>query len=59
MARSHGNDWMRAVAMQRRRLMKPRPDDDACFAHTEFRREIDLHYLLVALRRLLGGGAAR
>lgn len=54
MAHSHGNDWMRAVAMQRRRLMKPCPEDDACFAHTEFRREIDLHYLLVALRRLLG-----
>ena len=54
MAHSHGNDWMRAVAMQRRRLMNPCLDDDACFGHTEFRREIGLHFLVVALRRLLG-----
>lgn len=47
-AHSHANDWVRGVAMQKRRLSEPAPDDE----DWHFRLEVDLHLFLVALRRV-------
>jgi hypothetical protein len=50
LARSTANDAIRAVALQRDRIKDP--DDDAHFAAAGFRQEIDVAFLLVALRWL-------
>ena len=50
LARSTANDAIRAVALQRDRI-KDR-DDDAYFAAAGFRQEVDVAFLLLALRWL-------
>jgi hypothetical protein len=50
LARSAANDAIRAVALQRDRI-KDR-DDDAYFASAGFRQEVDVAFLLLALRWL-------
>lgn len=50
LARSAANDAVRAVALQRDRI-KDR-DDDAYFAAAGFRQEVDVAFLLIALRWL-------
>jgi len=50
MARSAANDAIRAVALQRDRI-KDR-DDDAHFAAAGFRQEVDVAFMLIALRWL-------
>jgi hypothetical protein len=50
MARSAANDAIRAVALQRDRI-KDR-DDDAYFAAAGFRQEVDVAFMLIALRWL-------
>jgi hypothetical protein len=50
LARSTANDAIRAVALQRDRI-KGR-DDDAYFAAAGFRQEVDVAFLLIALRWL-------
>lgn len=50
LARSVANDAVRAVAMQRNRI-KDR-DDDAYFVAAGFRQEVDVAFLLIALRWL-------
>lgn len=52
MAHSAANDAMRAVALQRRRSARESEEDDVFFADTSFRREVDVYFLLSALRWL-------
>lgn len=49
-ARSTANDAIRAVALQRDRIKER--DDDAYFAAAGFRQEVDVAFLLIALRWL-------
>lgn len=50
LARSTANDAIRAVALQRDRIREK--EDDAYFAAAGFRQEVDVAFLLVALRWL-------
>ncbi len=50
LARSTANDAIRAVALQRDRIKNR--DDDAYFAAAGFRQEVDVAFLLLALRWL-------
>jgi len=52
MAHSVANDAIRAVAMQRSRVLANLPEDETFFGARGFRQEIDLNFMLVALRRL-------
>jgi hypothetical protein len=52
MANTTANDAMRAVAMQRHRVDHGTMDDDAFFAADGFRREVDVYFMLLALRWL-------
>lgn len=52
MAHSVANDAVRAVAMQRHRVLADLPEDETFFGAKGFRQEVDLNFMLVALRRL-------
>lgn len=52
MALSTANDAMRAIAMQLRRIECASEPDDTFFASTGFRQEVDVYFLLLALRWL-------
>lgn len=52
MAHSTANDAMRAVAMQRQRIARDLREDDVFFAGKGFRQEVDIYFLLLALRWL-------
>jgi hypothetical protein len=52
MANSSANDAIRAVAMQRQRVGRNIPADDRFFASAGFRQEVDVRFLVVALRWL-------
>ena len=52
MANIAANDAMRAVAMQRHRVDHGTMADDAFFAADGFRREVDVYFMLLALRWL-------
>jgi hypothetical protein len=52
LARSAANDAIRAVAMQRRRIKQDAEQDDAFFEHESVRQEVDVAFLLLALRWL-------
>jgi hypothetical protein len=52
MAHSAANDAMRGVAMQHYRVLAELPEDERFFAGAGFRRELDLHLMLVLLLRL-------
>jgi hypothetical protein len=52
MAHSAANDAMRGVAMQHYRVLAELPEDEEFFAGSGFRREVDLHLMLVLLLRL-------
>jgi hypothetical protein len=52
MAHSAANDAVRAVAMQHGRIASALPEDEKFFAHRGFRQEVDLRFLVLALRWL-------
>lgn len=52
MAHSAANDAVRGVAMQHYRVSAELPEDEEFFAGAGFRREVDLHLMLVLLLRL-------
>jgi hypothetical protein len=52
MAHSAANDAVRAVAMQHYRVLADLHEDGAFFGAKGFRQEVDLNFMLVALRRL-------
>jgi hypothetical protein len=52
MANSLANDAIRTVAMQRDRVARNAPADDQFFAEAAFRQEVDIRFLIIALRWL-------
>jgi len=52
MAHSAANDAVRAVAMQHARISDALPEDEKFFADRGFRKEVDLRFLVLALRWL-------
>lgn len=52
LAHSAANDAVRAVALQRHRVNHGSKDDDAFFGAPGFRQEVDVYFLVLALRWL-------